>query len=321
MRFNPPPNWPPTPPGWAPDPQWQPDPAWGPAPPGWQFWVDDAAPGPMGASPYPGAPATPPGYPGAHPPGYPGPAKSRTGLWLGLAALAVVVVLAAGTLVVLAARGGGGAKPSAKADLTTLSKDLLVDRSVFPDIADGEWRDFLNDSDEDDDLMPGDITVSPQECADLLGGPATATQRAAARLSSRDSKGMRSVGVNLVLGGGQRDVHDYLDKCRSFTISTSLPGLDKSMDMDGEVSPLDVDGIPSWAVGYRTTTSSSVPGIPFSTAMDATAISGYYRGVLVEASSEQIVSGKSDPTTSGSDQVEDLVRLFNAQVDKLEAAP
>ncbi|ORX00113.1 hypothetical protein [Mycolicibacillus trivialis] len=312
MRFNPPPNWPPTPPGWAPDPQWQPDPAWGPAPPGWQFWVDDAAP--LGAPPYP------PGYPAPYPPG--GPQKSRAKLWLGLAALVAVVVLAAGALVIVAARSGGGQKPSAKSDLTTLSKDLLVDRSVFPDVADGEWRDYLNDGDDDEDeTMPGDITVSPQECADLLGGPATATQRAAARLSSRGSQGMRSVGVNLVLGGGQRDVHDYLDKCHSFTISTSLPGLDKSMDMDGEVTPLDVSGIPSWAVGYRTTTSSSVPGIPFSTAMDASAISGYYRGVLVEASSEQIVSGKSDSTTAEPAQLDDLVRLFNAQVDKLEAAP
>lgn len=38
-RFNPPPGWPPHPPGWTPPPGWMPDPSWPPPPPGWQFWV------------------------------------------------------------------------------------------------------------------------------------------------------------------------------------------------------------------------------------------------------------------------------------------
>ncbi|BCZ21355.1 hypothetical protein MTY59_12100 [Mycobacterium senriense] len=42
-RFNTPPNWPPTPAGWAPGPGWEPDPSWPPAPPGWQFWIDDSS--------------------------------------------------------------------------------------------------------------------------------------------------------------------------------------------------------------------------------------------------------------------------------------
>jgi len=41
LRFNPPPNWPPPPPGFVPPPRWQPDPAWPPPPPGWQLWVPD----------------------------------------------------------------------------------------------------------------------------------------------------------------------------------------------------------------------------------------------------------------------------------------
>lgn len=36
-EFNPPPNWPPAPIAWHPEPGWQPDPAWGPAPAGWDF--------------------------------------------------------------------------------------------------------------------------------------------------------------------------------------------------------------------------------------------------------------------------------------------
>ncbi|KAA0086752.1 hypothetical protein CIW52_02245 [Mycolicibacterium sp. P9-64] len=42
MRFNPPPNWPPAPPGWTPQPDWRPDPSWPPLPPGWPLWVPDA---------------------------------------------------------------------------------------------------------------------------------------------------------------------------------------------------------------------------------------------------------------------------------------
>ena len=41
-RFNPPPGWPPVPPGWTPPPGWKP-PAHFPAPPpGWPLWIDDA---------------------------------------------------------------------------------------------------------------------------------------------------------------------------------------------------------------------------------------------------------------------------------------
>jgi len=40
-RFNSPPNWPPSPPGWTPLEGWQPDPTW-PAPPaGWELFVDE----------------------------------------------------------------------------------------------------------------------------------------------------------------------------------------------------------------------------------------------------------------------------------------
>jgi hypothetical protein len=43
MRFNPPPGWPPVPPGWAPPPGWQPDPSWPDPPPGWNLWIEDTA--------------------------------------------------------------------------------------------------------------------------------------------------------------------------------------------------------------------------------------------------------------------------------------
>ena len=37
--FNPPPGWPPAPPGWIPPMGWAPDPSWPEPPPGWQLWL------------------------------------------------------------------------------------------------------------------------------------------------------------------------------------------------------------------------------------------------------------------------------------------
>ncbi|MDO0973217.1 hypothetical protein [Mycolicibacterium frederiksbergense] len=45
MRFNPPPNWPPVPPGWTPPAGWQPDPSWPPPPQGWPLWVPEGTSG------------------------------------------------------------------------------------------------------------------------------------------------------------------------------------------------------------------------------------------------------------------------------------
>jgi hypothetical protein len=43
MRLNPPPGWPPVPPGWVPPPRWQPDPSWPDPPQGWNLWIEDTA--------------------------------------------------------------------------------------------------------------------------------------------------------------------------------------------------------------------------------------------------------------------------------------
>lgn len=50
MRYNPPPNWPKPPEGWAPPPDWSPDPSWPPPPPDWKFWVDESPGGPAAES-------------------------------------------------------------------------------------------------------------------------------------------------------------------------------------------------------------------------------------------------------------------------------
>jgi hypothetical protein len=43
LRLNPPPGWPPVPPGWVPPPGWQPDPSWPDPPSGWNLWTEDTA--------------------------------------------------------------------------------------------------------------------------------------------------------------------------------------------------------------------------------------------------------------------------------------
>ncbi len=61
--FNPPPGWPPAPPGWVPPQGWVPDPSWPPAPEGWQWWLPPApaqpAPAPAPAAAPVKAPAPP----------------------------------------------------------------------------------------------------------------------------------------------------------------------------------------------------------------------------------------------------------------------
>lgn len=59
MRFNPPPNWPKPPAGWAPPPGWHPDPTWPSPPDGWHLWLpDDDAVAPV--APAQSAPAATP---------------------------------------------------------------------------------------------------------------------------------------------------------------------------------------------------------------------------------------------------------------------
>lgn len=41
MKFRTPPQWPPVPDGWIPDPGWHPEADWPSAPKDWDFWVND----------------------------------------------------------------------------------------------------------------------------------------------------------------------------------------------------------------------------------------------------------------------------------------
>ncbi len=311
MRFNPPPNWPPVPPGWAPDSNWTPDPAWPPPPPDWPLWVDDAA----GAVPPPGY--QPPYLP--YPPQWPPPQRSgsRRLLWLSLAAGAVVVLVAAVLVVSVVWQTRGGDKPSRKPEITQLTSDMLVDRSAFPEISGGKWVSGLNSSNAGQQEVPN-ATTDPPECADLYGDSKGATQSATATLANIAAGGLHSMRVHLAITSGQRNLKEFLEKCQSFT--QTFGGAGRSVTTEVRLDPLDAAGVPPWAVAtVMTSSGSSAVRLPMS--VTAATVSGYYRGVLVVASSNDIRLGAKNDGTIDAATTADLVRLFNAQVEKLEAAP
>ena len=308
MRFNPPPNWPPAPPGWAPDANWAPDPTWPPPPPGWQLWVDDTGHG-----------AVPGGYPqyGAPwPAPVPAPPSSRKVLWLSLGAAAVAIALVVG--VVLSFGGGLSAeeKPSGKPDITDLTSEMLLERASFPDPSGGKWISGVNSAGDTPSDMPN-LTVDPPECADFYSSPSSATQTATATLAKLQPGGLHTMRVRLALTPDHPNLKRYVEKCQTFTQTFEQGG--RSVSTDIQLDPLEADGVPPWAVATVITSAGKAAGrLPIS--ITASTISGYYRGVLVVATSNEIGLRMENDGSDDAAHAADLVKLFNTQIEKLEAA-
>ncbi|KKC00230.1 hypothetical protein [Mycolicibacter arupensis] len=306
MRFNPPPNWPPAPPGWAPDANWAPDPTWPPPPPGWQLWVQDGADVPPGVYPPYGAPWPPPG---------PEP-RSRRGLWLSLGAAGVAIVVALGLVLSLGGRFTAEDKPSRKPDITTLTSEMLVERAAFPDPTGGKWISGVDSAGDAPPDMPN-LTVDPPECADFYSSPSTATQTATATLAKLQPGGLRTMRVRLALTPDHPNLKRFVDKCKTFTQTFEQGG--RSVTTDIQLNTLDAEGVPPWAVATVITSASKAASrLPIS--ITAATISGYYRGVLVVATSNNVGLRMEDGESDEQAQAEDLVKLFNTQIEKLEAA-
>ncbi|WP_234898970.1 hypothetical protein [Mycolicibacter kumamotonensis] len=92
------------------------------------------------------------------------------------------------------------------------------------------------------------------------------------------------------------------------------------MTTDIQLSPLDAEGVPPWAVA-TVITSASKSAIRLPIAITASTISGYYRGVLVVATSNDIGLRTEQDESEEAANAEALVKLFNTQIEKLEAAP
>lgn len=308
MRFNPPPNWPPAPAGFTPDASWQPDPAWGPPPPGWPVWVDDTA-------------AVPADY---RPAGSTGVPKSRKPLWLLLAALATAIALAGVALLVVSGRTSDTAH-STKPDIGALAADLLVDQSEFPQLSeDATWGDWQEDADSGEFGPPDDITVDPPDCADLVDAPRSTTATVGGKLSDFTVDHLRSYAMQLAVTSDQVPFAALVDTCKTFTITSLSHHGDDADEMTATVRPLAVSGLPGWAVAYTISIEPAGDSGEHEehddAAMAMALIAGYYRGVLVQANYSDNVDD-SDPGSFGTDAADELLKLFNAQVAKLEAAP
>jgi hypothetical protein len=236
-----------------------------------------------------------------------------------LAAAVIAALVGVVAVLGLAARTtqAGDQKPSRKPDITVLTRDLLVDKSAFPQFPGGKWSSTVTGA-GGKRSPESKLTTSPPECADLYGDPKAATQSAAVTVSNVRSGGPRSMGVHLTITPEQRNVKDYLDKCQSFTQSFEVSG--RTVNVDVQLDPLDVDDVPPWAVA-TVMTSSGPTDVPISLSSAAATISGYYRGVFVVAGTDQIKLRSKETASIDAGTADDLVKLFNAQVEKLEAAP
>lgn len=135
-RFNPPPNWPVPPVGWAPSPDWAPDPAWGPAPDGWQLWVDEA---PYGVSKEYGSGGA--AQYAANQPA-PQPRKKRRARWIVIPLL--VLALFAGCSIVMS---GLGSSPAGK--LSSKNQDPVSQEQVdaAPELTERDLALLVKDPD------------------------------------------------------------------------------------------------------------------------------------------------------------------------------
>jgi hypothetical protein len=131
MRFNPPPSWPPAPPGWTPPPGWLPDPSWPPLPPGWPLWVPDAP-------------------------------RRKTGLIIG--ALAATLLVGVGVVVAVVATSGRTATGTATRPATTSAiEPQRSDEDQVRDVVDRfeqSWND--NDFDAMSEILCEDMRNDPQ---------------------------------------------------------------------------------------------------------------------------------------------------------------
>jgi hypothetical protein len=133
MRFNPPPNWPPAPPGWTPPPGWQPDAAWPPLPPGWPLWVPDAP-------------------------------RRKTGLVIGALAAALFIAVGGVVAIVVTTR-----TPNITVTPTSTTEEAKSDEDQVRDVVD-QFEQAWNDEDIDGlrQLFCADIRSEAEFDEDLL---------------------------------------------------------------------------------------------------------------------------------------------------------
>lgn len=191
-----------------------------------------------------------------------------------------------------------------------------MERSSFPDSSGGKWISGVNSAGDAPSDMPN-LTVDPPECADFYSSPASATQTATATLAKLQPGGLHTMRVRLALTPDHPNLKRFVEKCQTFKQTFEQNG--RSVTTDIQMNPLDADGVPPWAVA-TVITSASKAAIRLPISITASTISGYYRGVLVVATSNDIGLRMESDGSDDATHAEDLVKLFNTQIEKLEAA-
>lgn len=191
--------------------------------------------------------------------------------------------LGVGVLVFAVAVAGGVIWLTRETDITDLTSSMVLPESEFPDVPDGE---FVKDPVENDpEWDPAD--VKPAKCFAVVQYP-RATQAVRSSVTDPDGSGYM---VTLRIDEKRTDLPAVLAECESEEIEYA--------DLTATVSSLDVPDLPDWAVAVVVDTGD---GLGFSY------VSGYYRGVLVDV---------EHFGEAGDADVDELGRLFNAQVERL----
>lgn len=182
---------------------------------------------------------------------------------------------------------------------------MFVDGSAMPDGSAGHFTGPVLNSDGHN---PNDDQVDPPECAPIFSGPAHAQKGTVLWSMPTDGSSADTTGqdfiVLLAVPAGQPDpqgLRDLLGKCGT----SQSGGLTSTMS-----PPIQHPGLPNSAVAWRW--SAQDPDIGGSAGAE---IIGLSRGLYVEVSTFQTNGGEISPG-----DIDILVKIFNDQVRKLEAA-
>ncbi len=179
-----------------------------------------------------------------------------------------------------------------KPDIDHLTPSMLIDKSAFPAIEGGQWNSTARDNPQ-----TPDYPVEPTNCRILYPGP-KATQTVVGswgtpEVSMEQVRAAFSFEIELL--AERPDVKNTVQGCEHFTVGRT----------SNTATPHSLQGLPDWAAAFDFMRSSE---------QGTTLVAmGIYRGVWIEIS-------YGDSGKVSQDDAASLVKAFNAQFTKLEAA-
>ena len=174
MRFNPPPNWPPAPPGWTPPPGWRPDPSWPALPQAWPLWVPDAP-------------------------------RRKTGLIVG--ALAATLLIGVGVVAVVATSGGSTNGMATRPAGTSAVEPERSDEEQVRDVVD-RFEQSWNDEDFDamSEILCEDMRNHPQFDPSIMSEMRAGSDTLALTVAQLDIDGDSATATILNRGADPDDI-------------------------------------------------------------------------------------------------------------------